>query len=135
MFRVISSSLLSCFECFEWSALQRNNFSSSKTSWRCLANTSWRRLEDVLKTSRKTYWTCLGRQKIVTLKPSWRHVLKTSWTHVLKTSWRETKCLLGISAFYHGLPANLNQYLTNLYLMNLYFTNLRQIQNALVRTQ
>ena len=38
--------------------LQRNNFTSSKTSWK--------RLEDVLKTSCKT---------------SWRHVLKTSWIH------------------------------------------------------
>ena len=35
--------------------LQRNNFSSSKTSWRCL-----------------------GRRKIVTVKTSWRHVLKMS---------------------------------------------------------
>ena len=50
----------------------------------------------------------------------------------LKTSWRQTKCLLRISVSNHGLPANLNQYLTNLYLINLYFTNLRQIQNALL---
>ena len=42
--------------------LQRNNFTSSKTSWRRLAKTSW-------------------SQKIVTLKTSWRHVLKTSWKH------------------------------------------------------
>ena len=38
--------------------LQRNNFTSSKTSWRCLAKTSW------------------------------RHVLKTSWRHILKTTSR-----------------------------------------------
>ena len=36
--------------------LQRNNFSSPKTSWRRLANTSWGRLEDVLKASRKRSW-------------------------------------------------------------------------------
>ena len=53
--------------------LQRNNFTSSKTSWRtknCYA-------EDVLKTS----WRHV-------LKMSWRHVLKTSRRHVLKASWR-----------------------------------------------
>ena len=71
--------------------LQRNNFSSYKTSLRRLAKTSWRRL---------------GRQKIVTLKTSWRHVSKTSW--------RQTKCLLGISVSNHGLLTNLNRYLTNL---------------------
>ena len=49
--------------------LQRNNFTSSKTSWRHLVRR-------------------LGRRKIVTLKTSWRHALKTSWRHVLKTSWR-----------------------------------------------
>ena len=62
-------------------------------------------------------------------------VLKTCLEDVLKTSWRGTKCLLGISVFNHGPPANLNQYLTNLYLINIYFTNLRRIQNVLVRTQ
>ena len=36
--------------------LQCNNFSSSKTSWRRLANTSWGRLEDVLKAYRKRSW-------------------------------------------------------------------------------
>ena len=53
--------------------LQRNNFLSSKTSSRRLANRSWRRL---------------GKRKIVMLKTSWRHVLKTSWRYVLRTSWR-----------------------------------------------
>ena len=101
--------------------LQRNNFSSSKTSWRRLVNTSWRRLDDVLKTSRKTSWRRLGRRKIVTLETSWRDVLKTSW--------KQTKHLLGISVSNHGLQTNLNQYLTNLY-----FTNLKRIQNALIRT-
>ena len=65
--------------------LQRNNFLSSKTSWRRPANTSWRRLEDVLKTSWKTK-NCYAEA-----------VLKMSWRHVLKTSWRKAKYLLGIS--------------------------------------
>ena len=66
-----------------WSSrrLQRNNFSSSKTSWRRLVKTPWRRLENVLKTSRKTSWRHV-------LKTSWRHVFKTSWRHTLKTPWR-----------------------------------------------
>ena len=51
--------------------LQRNNFSSSKKSWRRLAITSWRH---VLKTS--------GRH---VLNTSWRHVLKAFGRHVLKT--------------------------------------------------
>ena len=42
-----------------------------KTSWERLANTSWRHLEDVLKTS------CQAED-----------VLKTSSRHVLKTFWR-----------------------------------------------
>ena len=55
--------------------LQRNNFSSSKTSSRRLA----RVFENVFKTSSRHF----GRSKIVTLKTSSRHVLKTN------------KCLLG----------------------------------------
>ena len=57
--------------------LQRNNFSSSKTSWRCL-----------------------GRRKIVTVKTSWRRledVLKTCLEDVCKTSLRQTKCFLELS--------------------------------------
>ena len=62
--------------------LQRNNFTSCKTSWRRL-----------------------GRRKTVTLKTSWRHVLKTylegvlktCTEDVLKTLWRQTKHLLGTS--------------------------------------
>ena len=64
--------------------LQRNNFSSSKTSWRRLANTSWRRLEDVLKTSRKTSWRRIGRRKVI----RWRRlqvVFKTCLEDVFKT--------------------------------------------------
>ena len=54
--------------------LQCNNFWSSKTSWR--------RLQDILKTSRKTSWRCFGRPKIVTLKMSSRHAFKKSWRHI-----------------------------------------------------
>ena len=101
-----------------------------------------RRLEEVLRAS----WRRLGRQKIITLKTSSRRlqdilktcledVLRTCLEDVLKTPPRQTKRLLGVSVFTHGLPANLNQYLTNLYLINLYFTNLRRIRNALIRTQ
>ena len=66
--------------------LQRNNFSSSKTSWR--------RLEDFLKTSCKTSSRRLGRRKIVTLKKFWRRLQDMSWRRlpdILKTN----KCLLG----------------------------------------
>ena len=70
-------------------SLQRNNFTSSKTSWRRLEDIlqlvvenekllRWRRLEDVLK-------TCLI------------DVLKTYLEDVLKTLWTQTKCLLRIS--------------------------------------
>ena len=115
-------------------------------SWRCLQHVFSvtifrlpRYLGDVLKTFckyvLKTSWKTKNCYAEDVLKTSWRQVLNTSWRHVLKTSWRGTKCLLGIFVFNHGLPANLNQYLTNLYLINLYFTNLRRIQNALVRTQ
>ena len=73
--------------------LQRNNFSSSKTSWR--------RLQDILKTSWNTK-NCYAEDVLKTslrhvLRMPWRHVLKTSWRHVLKTSWRQTKSLLGKS--------------------------------------
>ena len=102
---------------------------------RRLAKTSWRVLENVLKTSCKTSWRRLGRRKIVTLKASWRRledvlktcpedvlktyledVLKTCLADVFKTSWKKT---------------NLNVYifdLKNLHLTNLYLTNLRRIK-------
>ena len=81
--------------------LQRNNFTTSKTSWRHLAKMSWGRLEDFLKASWKTK-NCYAEDVLKTswrhaLKTSWRHVLKTSWRHVLKTLWRKAKYLLGIS--------------------------------------
>ena len=59
--------------------LQRNSFSSSKTSWKRL-ETSWKRF---------------GTREIVTLKTSWRHALKTfedvfarRLENILKTTWR-----------------------------------------------
>ena len=87
--------------------LQRNNFSSSKTvsKMSCVY---------VLKTPSKN----LGRQKIFTLKTSWRRLgdkQNVYWGYLYLT--------------------NLNVYLTNLYFTNLYLTNLRRIQNALIRTQ
>ena len=51
--------------------LQRNNFSSSKTSSRCLQDV----LREVLKKSSRR----LGRCKIVTLKTSWRRLQDMSW--------------------------------------------------------
>ena len=66
--------------CWSSTRLQRNNFTSSKTSWRYLGT----RLEDVWKTSRKTK-NCYAEDA---LKTSWRHVLKTYWRHVMKSSWR-----------------------------------------------
>ena len=51
--------------------LQRINFSSSKTSWRRLAN--------VFKTSCEMSSRRLGRQKIVTLKTSWRRLEDMYW--------------------------------------------------------
>ena len=114
--------------------LQRNNFTSSKTSWRCLEDI----LQDIFKTSWKTK-NCYAEDA---LKTSWRHVLKTSWRHVLKMSWRH---ILQTSWRHYGdkqktywgylYLTNLNVYLTNLYFTNLYLTILRWIQNALIRTQ
>ena len=101
-----------------------------KTSWRYLA----RRLEDVLEDKKLLRW----RRLQDVLKTSWRHVLKTCWRHVLKMPWRrlgDKQIVYWGYVFNHGLPVNLNQYLTNLYLINLYFTNLRRIRNALIRTQ
>ena len=106
--------------------LQRNNFSSSKTSWRRLANTFWRRLQDVLwdvfKTSSRCIWKMppargfedvLEDEKLLrwrsledVLKACLEDALKTCLEDVLKMSWRERKCLLGISIFNHSLPAS-----------------------------
>ena len=74
-------------------------------SWRRLQDISWRllqqvysttvfrlsrRLEDILKTSRKMSWKTKNCYAQDVLKTSWRHILKTSWRHVLKTSWRHS---------------------------------------------
>ena len=73
--------------------LQRNNFTSSKTSWRCLAKTSWRLLQDVLEDEKLLRW----RRLQDVLKTCLEDVLKTYLKDVCKTSWRQTKCLLAIS--------------------------------------
>ena len=112
--------------------LQRNNFTSSKTSWRHLARRledvledekllRWRRLEDVLK-------TCLED----VLKTCLEDVLKKCLEDLLKILWRQTKYLLGISVYLSQDLTNLNVYLTSLYFTNLYLTTLKQIQNALI---
>ena len=61
-----------------------------KTSWRHFCKTSWRCLEDVLKTSSKRLDDVL--------KMSWRLFFKTSWRYledVLKMSWRCFEDVLG----------------------------------------
>ena len=133
--------------------LQRNNFTSSKTSWRRPTKTSWRRLEDVFKTSRKTSWrhlqdviktswktkkllrwrrlqdvlkTCLEE----VLKTCLEDVLKTYLEDVFKTSRRQTNFLLVISV------CNKSKCVSNKSLFHkLYLRNLRRIQNASLRTQ
>ena len=88
-----------------WRRLQRNNFSSFKTSSRRLQDVlwdvfktslkTWRRLQDDIKTSSR----CLGRQRTVTLKMCWRRIQDMAWRRlqdVLKTS----KCLLGSCYFF-----------------------------------
>ena len=74
--------------------LQRNNFSSSKTSWRCLEDVFARRLEDILKTSWRRMiktnifvWRRMSKANIfVLIKTSWRRLLKTKTKGVFKTS-------------------------------------------------
>ena len=60
-----------------------------KTFWRHLGMLSWRRLENVLKTS----WRCLedvfARRLEDVLKMSWRHLGKTSWRRLLKTKTKD----------------------------------------------
>ena len=101
--------------CWFWRRPQ-DYFSSSKTSWRRLANTSWRRHGDVLE-----------EEKFL----RWRRLEDMSWRR-LENILEMTKYLLGISVSNHGLLTNLNQYLTNpANLTNLYFTNLKWIENIL----
>ena len=88
--------------------MSSKHFLVLKTSWICLQDISWRRLqnvfsvticclgthfEDVLKTCRKTSWRRLGRKK----NRYAEDVLRICLEDVLKTSWSHTKCLLGIS--------------------------------------
>ena len=81
--------------------LQRNNFLSSKTSWR--------RLEGVLQVGRR-----LERRKIVTLKTSWRRLEGMSWARLGDKQ----------NVYWEYLYlANINLYLINLYLTYLHLTN------------
>ena len=81
--------------------LQRNNFTSSKTSWGRLEDVledekllRWRHLQDVLKTCLEDVLkTCLED----VLKTCLEDVLKTYLEDVFKTSWRQKKCLMVIS--------------------------------------
>ena len=101
-----------------------------KTSWRCLEDVLQIHLEDVLKTS----WRHLARRLEDVLED--KKLLR--WRRLEDMSWRRLGDKQNVYwgyVFNHGLPANLNQYLTNLYLINLYFSNLRRIRNALIRTQ
>ena len=60
--------------------LQRNNFTSSKTSWRRLEDMSWRRLEDMS-------WRCLE-------DISWRRLEDMSWRCLEDMSWRHLEDIL-----------------------------------------
>ena len=108
--------------------LQRNNFSSSKTSWRRLANTFWRRLQDVLwdvfKTSSRRIWKMPPSRGFEDVLEDEKLLRWRSLEDVLEIN----NMFTGISALNHSLLRNFNQYLTNLYLTNLYFTNLRRIK-------
>ena len=76
-----------------WRRLQRNTFSSSKTSSRRICNTSSRCLRDVFKTSSR-------RLKDVT-KTSSKRFCKTSWKTknvMLKTSWRRLEDVFSTSS-------------------------------------
>ena len=56
-----------------------------KTSWKYLWRTSWRGLEDVLKTS----WRHMAKTNILVLtKTSWRRKAKANIFVLIKTSWR-----------------------------------------------
>ena len=111
--------------------LQRNNFTSSKTSWRRLEDvfktsrkTSWRHLQDVFKTSWKTK-NCYAED---VFKTSWRHVLKLSWSPIWKTSLKRLRRKQNVYWWYLYLT-NLNVYLANLCFPNLYLTNLGQMRH------
>ena len=97
-----------------------------KTSWKtknCYAEdvlkTSWRRLEDVLK-------TCLGD----VLETCLEDVLNTCVEDVLKMSWRQTKCLLGISLSDKSKSVS-DESTSHISISD----KSSRIQNALIRTQ
>ena len=95
--------------CWSSTHLQRNIFTSSKTSWR--------RLEDVFRASRKTSWKMKNCYAEDVFQTSWRHALKMSSRHILKTPLRR---LRGKQNFYwwYLYLTNLNVYLTNLCFTN-----------------
>ena len=138
--------------CFMWIFSIQINFINIWLMTLYPANICWssRRLEDAFKTCPEDVFNTTSAWQFFVFQDGLEDVLrirledafKKSWKtkniyteNVLKTSWRQTKCLLGISVSNIGLLTNLIQYLTNIYLTNLYFTNLRQIRNALFRTQ
>ena len=100
--------------CWSSTRLQRDNFSSCKTTW-----------------------TRLGRWKMVTLKKtSSRHVFSKSWRYVFKTFSRRLGDKQNVYDIWGYLYlTNLNLHLANLYHTILYLANLWQIQNALIITQ
>ena len=104
--------------------LQHNNFTPSKTSWRRLAKTFRRSLEDLLQDVFKTSWKTKKCYADDVLKTSWRHALKMSSKHVLKTSWR---CLEDMS----WRPLK-NFMETNKIFTGDICTTLKRIQNALI---
>ena len=69
-----------------WRRLQRNSFSSSKTSSKSF--------EDVFKTSCEMFWRRLQRGKIVMLKTCWRCLQDMSWRR-LQNVLKINKCFLG----------------------------------------
>ena len=86
--------------------LQRNNFSSSKTSWR--------RLEDILEDEKLLRWRRIEDISWRRLEDmSWRRLEDLSWRHVLKMSGKRLGDKQNVFWSYLYLT-NLNVYLTNL---------------------
>ena len=68
-----------------------------KTSWQDILKMSWRRLEDVFKTSRGCHQDVFARRLEDVLNTSWRCLGKTSWRcleDVSKTSWKRLEDVL-----------------------------------------
>ena len=91
-----------------------------------------RRLESVLKTSRKDEKLFRWRRLEDVLQTYLGNVLKTCLEDVLKTCLEDP---IERNKILTGDVTNLNIYLTNLYFLNLYLAILRRIQNALITTQ